>query len=227
MLNKPKFNLPNRESRIHFPRCQFQVVPRCLMSTLEEKVVFKERTEYLLNIRNFIQRFKTYVREQYLQVLRTENIHPTVCPMRWFVHHSTANISKVGLVLQERTKFNQTLLYLPEVLGESTRSIMLTLAEQNSLGFQQLPSTSPSRGQLKKPSKQLGDQQRWWESHLHDNRLEIGQSFQVSCEFKLNEGMTLLLKLSLLFWICKRFFMSQSGLTVSGYAQATLSFLLY
>ena len=47
MLNKPKINLPNRESQIHFPRCQFQVVPRCLMSTLEDKVVFKERTEHL------------------------------------------------------------------------------------------------------------------------------------------------------------------------------------
>ena len=82
MLNKPKINLPNRESQIHFPRCQFQVVPRCLMSTLEDKVVFKERTEHLLNIQNFIQRFTTYVREQYLQVLRAENIRPTVRPMR-------------------------------------------------------------------------------------------------------------------------------------------------
>ena len=82
MLNKPKINLPNRESRIHFPRLQFQAVPRCLMSTLEEKVVFKERTDHLLNIGNFIQRFKTYVREQYLQVLRAENIRPTVRPMR-------------------------------------------------------------------------------------------------------------------------------------------------
>ena len=78
MLNKPKFNLPNRESQIHFPRCQFQVVPRYLMSTLEEKVLFKERTEHLLNIQNFIQRFTTYVREQYLQVLRAENIHSSV-----------------------------------------------------------------------------------------------------------------------------------------------------
>ena len=82
MLNKPKINLPNRESQIHFPSCQFQAVPRCLMSTLEEKVVFKERTEHLLNIQNFIQRFTTYVREQYLQVLRAENIRPTVRPMR-------------------------------------------------------------------------------------------------------------------------------------------------
>ena len=78
MLNKPRFNLPNRESRIHFQRCQFQVVPRCLMSTLEEKVVFKERTEHLLNIGNFIKRFKTYVREQYLQVLRAENIRSSI-----------------------------------------------------------------------------------------------------------------------------------------------------
>ena len=82
MLNKPKINLPNRESRIHFPRLQFQAVPRCLMSTLEEKVVFKERTDHLLNIGNFIQRLKTYVREQYLQVFRAENIRPTVRPMR-------------------------------------------------------------------------------------------------------------------------------------------------
>ena len=78
MLNKPKFNLPNRESQIHFPRCQFQVVPRYLMSTLEEKVLFKERTEHLLNIQNFIQRFTTYVREQYLPGLRAENIHSSI-----------------------------------------------------------------------------------------------------------------------------------------------------
>ena len=62
MLNKPKMNLPNRESQIHFPRCQFQVVPCCLMSTLEEKSVFKERTEHLLNIRNFIQRFSNQLK---------------------------------------------------------------------------------------------------------------------------------------------------------------------
>ena len=52
------------------------------MSTLEEKVVFKERTEHLLNIQNFIQRFTTYVREQYLQVLPTENIRPSFRQMR-------------------------------------------------------------------------------------------------------------------------------------------------
>ena len=52
------------------------------MSILEEKVVFKERTERVLNIRNFIQRFTTYVREQYLQVLRVENIRPTFRQMR-------------------------------------------------------------------------------------------------------------------------------------------------
>ena len=62
MLNKPKFNLPNRESQIHFPRCQFQGVPRCLMSILEEKVLFKERTEHLLNIQNFIQRFRNQMK---------------------------------------------------------------------------------------------------------------------------------------------------------------------
>ena len=28
-------------------------------------------------------------------------------------------------------------------------------------------------------------------SHLHYNRFEIEQSFEVSCEFKLNEGMTI------------------------------------
>ena len=58
MSNKPKINLPNRESQICFPRCQFHVVPRCLMSTLEEKVLFKERTEHLLNIQNLIQWFR-------------------------------------------------------------------------------------------------------------------------------------------------------------------------
>ena len=63
-------------------RYQFQAVPHCLMSTLEDKVFFKERTEHLLNIQNFIQRFTTYVREQYLQVLHAENICPTVRPMR-------------------------------------------------------------------------------------------------------------------------------------------------
>ena len=47
MSNKPKINLPNRESQIHSPRCQFQAVPRCLMSTLEERVVFKQRIESL------------------------------------------------------------------------------------------------------------------------------------------------------------------------------------
>ena len=82
MRKTVKTNLPNRESQIHFPRCQFQAGSRCLMSTLEEKVFFKERTEHLLNIQNFIQRFTTYVREQYLQVLRAENIRPTVRPMR-------------------------------------------------------------------------------------------------------------------------------------------------
>ena len=82
MLNKPKINLPNHLNPDQLPRYQFQVVPRCLMSTLEEKVFFKERTEHSLNIGNFIQRFKTYVREQYLQVLRAENIRPTVRPMR-------------------------------------------------------------------------------------------------------------------------------------------------
>ena len=78
MLNKPKIILPNYLNPDHLPRYQFQVVPRCLMSTLEEKVVFKERTEHLLNIQNFIQRFTTYVREQYLHVLRAENIRSSI-----------------------------------------------------------------------------------------------------------------------------------------------------
>ena len=78
MLNKPKIILPNYLNPDQLPRYQFQVVPRCLMSTLEEKVLFKERTEHLLNIQNFIQRFTTYVREQYLQVLRAENIHSSI-----------------------------------------------------------------------------------------------------------------------------------------------------
>ena len=78
MLNKAKINLPNYSNPGQLLRYQF----RCLMSTLEEKVLFKERTEHLLNIQNFIQRFTTYVREQYLQVLRAENIRPTVRPMR-------------------------------------------------------------------------------------------------------------------------------------------------
>ena len=49
MLKERKINLPNRESQIHSPRCHdnFQTIPRCLMSTLEEKVVFKERVESL------------------------------------------------------------------------------------------------------------------------------------------------------------------------------------
>ena len=78
MLNKAKINLPNYSNPGQLLRYQF----RCLMSTLEEKVLFKERTERVLNIRNFIQRFTTYVREQYLQVLRAENIRPTFRQMR-------------------------------------------------------------------------------------------------------------------------------------------------
>ncbi len=62
MLNKPKFNLPNYLNPDQLPRYQFQVVPRCLMSTLEEKVLFKERTEHLLNIQNFIQRFRNQMK---------------------------------------------------------------------------------------------------------------------------------------------------------------------
>ena len=54
MFNKPKINLPNRSNPDQPPCCQFQAMPPCLMSTLEEKVVFKERTEHLLNIQNFI-----------------------------------------------------------------------------------------------------------------------------------------------------------------------------
>ena len=33
------------------------------MSTLEEKVLFKERTEHLLNIQNFIQRFRNQMKD--------------------------------------------------------------------------------------------------------------------------------------------------------------------
>ena len=62
MLNKPKFNLPNYLNPDQLPRYQFQVVPRCLMSTLEEKVLFKERSEHLLNIQNFIQRFRNQMK---------------------------------------------------------------------------------------------------------------------------------------------------------------------
>ena len=62
MLNKPKFNLPNYLNPDQLPRYQFPVVPRCLMSTLEEKVLFKERTEPLLNIQNFIQRFRNQMK---------------------------------------------------------------------------------------------------------------------------------------------------------------------
>ena len=58
MLNKPKINLPNYLNPDQLPRYQFQVVPRCLMSTLKDKALFKERTEHLLNIQNFIQRFR-------------------------------------------------------------------------------------------------------------------------------------------------------------------------
>ena len=82
MLNKPKINLPNYSNPDQLLRYQFQAGSRCLMSTLEEKVVFKERTEHSLNIQNFIQRFTTYVREQYLQVLRAENIRLTFRQMR-------------------------------------------------------------------------------------------------------------------------------------------------
>ena len=57
MLNKPRINLPNYLNPDQFPRYQFQVVPRCSMST-KTKFLFKERTEHLLNIQNFIQRFR-------------------------------------------------------------------------------------------------------------------------------------------------------------------------
>ena len=63
MLNKPKIILPNYLNPGQLPRYQFQVVPRCLMSTLEEKVLFKERTEHLLNIQNFIQRFRNQMKD--------------------------------------------------------------------------------------------------------------------------------------------------------------------
>ena len=82
MLRNPKTNLPNYSNPDQLLRYQFQAVPRCSMSTLEEKVLFKEKSEHLLNIQNLIQRFTSYVREQYLQVLRAENIRPTVHPMR-------------------------------------------------------------------------------------------------------------------------------------------------
>ena len=82
MRKTVKTNLPNYSNPDQLLRYQFQAGSRCLMSTLEEKVVFKERTEHSLNIQNFIQRFTTYVREQYLQVLRAENIRPTVRPKR-------------------------------------------------------------------------------------------------------------------------------------------------
>ena len=81
-VKQAKINLPNYSNPDQPLRYQFQAVTRCLMSKLEEKVLFKERTEHLLNIQNLIQRFTTYVREQYLQVLRAENIRPTVRQMR-------------------------------------------------------------------------------------------------------------------------------------------------
>ena len=46
------------------------------------------------------------------------------------------------------------------------------------------------------------------------NVSKIEQSFQISSEFKLNEGMTLSLKLALVILTHIRFF--QSGLTISG-----------
>ena len=121
LLNKPKINLPNRESQIHFPRCQFQVVPRCLMSTLglEEKVVFKERTEHLLNIQNFTQRFRNQMKD-----IRYFNNTYKCFALRIFVHHfvKCANLFimlrriqvKFSSALQERTevKSNLTFIYL-------------------------------------------------------------------------------------------------------------------
>ena len=61
-LNKAKINLPNYSNPGQLLRYQFQAVPRCLMSTLEEKVVFKEKSEHLLNIQNFIQRFRNQMK---------------------------------------------------------------------------------------------------------------------------------------------------------------------
>ena len=51
---------------------------------------------------------------------------------------------------------------------------------------------------------------------------KIEKSFQVSSEFKLNEGMTLSSNFRLLFRIRNRFFMSQSLLIISRQAQTTL-----
>ena len=91
MLNKPKIILPNRESQIHFPRYQFQGVPRCLMSILEEKVLFKERTERLLNIQNFIQRFRNQMKD-----IKYFNNTYKCFALRIFVHQL---IKRAGSVL--------------------------------------------------------------------------------------------------------------------------------
>ena len=85
---------------------------------------------------------------------------------------------------------------LLRVLAQSILPIARTLAEQNSLEFEQFPSTSPSRGQLNKRSEINNVGER---SHRLLKRFENGKSFQVSSEFKLNEGITLSLKCALLF----------------------------
>ena len=119
MLNKPKFNLPNYLNPDQLPRYQFQVVIRCLMSTLEEKVVFKERTEHLLNIQNFTQRFRNQMKD-----IRYFNNTYKCFALRIFVHHfvKCANLFimlrriqvKFSSALQERTevKSNLTFIYL-------------------------------------------------------------------------------------------------------------------
>ena len=59
------------------------------------------------------------------------------------------------------------------------------------------------------------------------NVSKIEQSFQISSEFKLNEGMTLSLKFALLFWTDNGSYMSKSGLKEPGQARAGLLFVFF
>ena len=96
-----------------------------------------------------------------------------------------------------KKQIEQILQLTSSSLAQSVLSIAQTTTERNSLVFEQLPSTFPSRGQSSKRSKQLEDQKRWGKQPciFKINVSKVEQSFKISSEFKLNEGMTL----SLLF----------------------------
>ena len=101
MLNKPKIILPNYLNPDQLPRYQFQVGSRCLRSTLEEKVFFKERTEHLLNIQNFIQRFRNQMKG-----IKYSNSTYKCLALRIFIHQliKRADSALISSHLREEEK---------------------------------------------------------------------------------------------------------------------------